>query len=63
MASDASTSFTITAGLLNPKSARVLYELGKVYRTNGKTQKALDAFQLALAEMFGEPKPATTIQD
>lgn len=60
---DQAEEHLIEATVLNPKSARVLYELGKVYRANGKTQKALDAFQLALAEMFGEPKPSTTVQD
>ena len=51
------------ATVLNPKSARVLYELGKVCRAKGKMEKALDAFQLALADIFGEPKPTKSIQD
>ena len=51
------------ATVLNPKSARVLYELGKVCRAKGKTKKALDAFHLALADIFGDTKPTTTVQD
>lgn len=51
------------ATVLNPKSARVLYELGKVCRAKGKTEKALNAFHLALADIFGDTKPNTIVQD
>jgi len=60
---DMAEQFLTEATVLNPKSARVLYELGKVFRAKGKTEKALDAFQLALADIFGDTQPSTTIQD
>jgi tetratricopeptide (TPR) repeat protein len=40
---------------LNPKSVRALYELGRLYRERGENEKAVDAYDRALAAYFQEP--------
>jgi tetratricopeptide (TPR) repeat protein len=40
---------------MHPKSSRAFYELGKVYRAEGQTEKAMQVFYKALALIFGEP--------
>jgi tetratricopeptide (TPR) repeat protein len=40
---------------LNPKSVRALYELGKLYRERGDNEKAIEAYDRALAVHFREP--------
>jgi tetratricopeptide (TPR) repeat protein len=44
----------LEAVLLDPKSARSLFELGKVYLATGEKDKAIEAYQKALALVFGE---------
>ncbi len=40
---------------LNPKSVRALYELGRLYRERGDNEKAMEAYDRALAAHFQEP--------
>jgi tetratricopeptide (TPR) repeat protein len=51
---DAAQKLLLEATLLDPKSARSLFELGKVYLATGQKDKAIEAYQKALALVFGE---------
>jgi tetratricopeptide (TPR) repeat protein len=39
---------------LDPRSARAFFELGRVYETQSRTDKAVDAYRRALGLLFGE---------
>lgn len=51
----------LEAKKLDPKSIRVLFELGKVYQAKKQTQNAMRAYRNALAILFGEPKQTKTL--
>ncbi len=52
--SDAALALLIEATRLDPKSARSLFELGKVYVATGQKDKAIEAYQKALSLVLGE---------
>ncbi|MHC4214508.1 MAG: tetratricopeptide repeat protein [Planctomycetota bacterium] len=51
---DAAQTLLFEAARLDPKSARVLFELGKVYLATGEKDKAIEAYQKALTLVLGE---------
>jgi tetratricopeptide (TPR) repeat protein len=59
---DAAGTLLLEAARLDPKSARVLFELGKVYVATGQKDKAIEAYQNALARLFGEKRESSTPQ-
>jgi tetratricopeptide (TPR) repeat protein len=48
----------LEATKLDPRAARAFFELGKLYRGQGKTDKALEAYHEALRLLFDEPREA-----
>ncbi len=52
---DAAEKFLQEATELNPKLTRGFFELGKVYQAKGETEKAMEAYRVTLAQVFGEP--------
>ena len=52
---DAAEKYLLEAVELNPKSARSLYELGKIYESKGDMEKAATSYRKALAKFFNEP--------
>ncbi|OHB65419.1 MAG: hypothetical protein A2Y77_08825 [Planctomycetes bacterium RBG_13_62_9] len=59
---DAAETLLVQALPLDPESARILYELGRVYEAKGDTSKALASYRGALAEVFGEADQVGTSQ-
>lgn len=53
---DTAESLLKNALELNPRSARVLYELGRVYESAGSAEKALVCYRRGLAEVFEETR-------
>ena len=51
---NAAEPLLVKALALEPDSARILYELGKVYQAKGDAGKALSCYRKALAEVFGD---------
>jgi len=51
---NAAEPLLVKALALEPDSARILYELGKVYQAKGDAEKALSCYRKALAEVFGD---------
>ena len=50
----AAETLLMQARPLDPESARISYELGKVYEASGDTMKALASYRKALAQVFGD---------
>ena len=46
----------LEATKLDPRAARAFFELGKLYRGQGKTDKAIEAYHEALRLLFDEPR-------
>lgn len=46
----------LEATKLDPRSARAFFELGKLYRGQGKTDQAVEAYHEALRLLFDEPR-------
>jgi Tfp pilus assembly protein PilF/peroxiredoxin len=46
----------LEATKLDPRAARAFFELGKLYRGQGKTDKAVEAYHEALRLLFDEPR-------
>lgn len=53
---DAAQSSLLEALKMDPASTRALFELGNVYRAQGKTEQAMKAYYDALAIIFKEPE-------
>jgi Tfp pilus assembly protein PilF len=51
---NAAEALLVKALALEPDSARILYELGKVYQAKGDAEKALSCYRRALAAVFGD---------
>jgi tetratricopeptide (TPR) repeat protein len=51
---DAAEKILLEATTLDPKSARSLFELGKVYQAAQKIDKAMTAYHKALSIIFDE---------
>ncbi|HEW78905.1 MAG TPA: hypothetical protein ENH34_02915 [Phycisphaerales bacterium] len=52
---DAAEKLLLKATILNPKSSRGFYELGKVYQARGEAEKAMQSYYKALRQIFAEP--------
>lgn len=60
---DAAESLLSKALELDPESARLLYEMGKVYQARGDLEEAVAFYRRALAKIFGETKQPGSSQD
>ncbi len=56
---DAAETLLLEAARLDPRSPRVLFELGKTYVATGQKDKAIEAYQNALAKLFDEKRERT----
>jgi Tfp pilus assembly protein PilF len=59
---NAAEELLVKALALEPDSARILYELGKVYQAKGDADKALSCYRKALAAVFGDAEATGSSQ-
>ncbi len=52
----------LEATKLDPRAARAFFELGKLYRGQGKTDQAVEAYHEALRLLFDEPREAAPVK-